>query len=283
MTIPGDDFQIGVVCSRGADPSKGGRPYNEDNFLVCDGRGVRYRDGEREHVEQRQGFGVLVAVADGMGGHQHGELAASAAVQALSRLFFREPPRDPESALHSFMVQGHRKLRARALQSKMGDIGTTLVALWVLGHVAYWAHVGDSRLYLIRGESVTQLSRDHTRGEFARRDGRAAPSRPRGLAQSFIFGSRGIGCDGDVRVDAGTDTGEVTLLAGDVLLMCTDGLSNFIPHHRLARAVRELPDPQECARHLVMRAIEAGSDDNITALLLRVVRSPHEPDVLTLW
>lgn len=278
-----DDFRTGFVCSRGADPAHGGRSQNEDNYLICHGSQLRFRDGDQDRIVTREGSGLLVAVADGMGGHQHGDLAASAAVQALSRLYYRERPVDPEAALHSFLVQGHRKLRARALEGKLSNIGTTLVVAWILDHCAYWAHVGDSRIYLMRSGELMQLSRDQTRGEFARRDGRAQPSRPRGLAQSFIFGSRGLGCDGDVRVDAGTDTGQEVLLEDDLLLLCSDGLTNFVPSHRITQILTSHADPTDGARALVKRAIAAGSDDNITAVVLRVIRSPREPDMLTLW
>lgn len=278
-----DDICVGFVCSRGADPARGGRTHNEDNYLLCRDGQIRFRDGDQDRVVVRSGSGVLVSVADGMGGHQHGDLAAGAAVQALSRLYYRDRPRDPESALHSFLVQGHRKLRARAVKGNLSNIGTTLAVVWVLDYSAYWAHVGDSRIYLYRNRSLTQLSRDHTRGEFARRDGRDMPPRPKGLAQSFIFGSRGLGCDGDVRIDAGTDTGQEVLLEGDQLVLCTDGLTNFVPSHRIAQILAEHPDPTESSRVLVKRAIAAGSDDNITALVVRVVRSPREPEMLSLW
>lgn len=278
-----DDFHVGVVCSRGADPAQGGRSHNEDNYLVCQDGQIRYRDGDQDRIATRSGSGVLISVADGMGGHQHGDLAAGAAVQALSRLYYRARPAEPEAALHSFLVQGHRKLRERASQGRLSNIGTTLAVVWVLDHVAHWAHVGDSRIYLFRNGELSQLTCDHTRGEFARRDGRATPIRPKGLAQSFIFGSRGLGCDGDIRIDAGTDTGQEDLLAGDQIMLCTDGLTSFVPSHRIAQIMQVSDRPQDCARALVKRAIAAGSDDNITALVLRVVRSPNEPDMLSLW
>lgn len=278
-----DDFTLGLVCSRGADPAQGGRKHNEDNYLICQDGLIRYRQGQTEKVLRKPGHGLLMAVADGMGGHRHGELASSAAVQALCRLYYRKAPRDPESALHAFLVRGHRKLREKAVTRQMGDIGTTLATCWIIDHWLYWAHVGDSRIYLLRGETITQLTRDHTRGEFARRDGRASPMKPKSLAQNFLFGSRGLGSDDDIRIDAGTDTGSQTLFVGDHLLLCSDGLSNFVPSHRIARAVWDAENPAACAQWLVDRAIAAGSDDNITVMILRVERSPHEPDMLTVW
>lgn len=277
------DYTVGLVCSTGAPPSQGGRSHNEDNYLVCRSGEIRFRDGNEEKVLHRSGHGLLASVADGMGGHRFGDLAAAAAVQALSRVYYREHPTDPEGTLHSFLLQGHRKLRARAIQGSMGDIGTTLAAVWLIKHHAYWAHVGDSRIYHLREDIFTRLTRDQTRGEFAARDGRPAPSHATSLAQSFIFGSRGMGIDGDVRIDAGTDTGGLKLLTGDQLLLCTDGLTNAVPDHRLASALKESQDPADCAAWLVERAIAAGSKDNITVLIIRVNRSLNEPVELTLW
>jgi protein phosphatase len=278
-----DDFHVGYVCSRGADPAQGGRPFNEDNYLICQDDLIRFRETDQDQTTVRAGNGVLVAVADGMGGHQYGALAAGAAVQALSRLYYRQKPVDPESALHSFLIQAHRRLRARALEGQLSNIGTTLAVVWIIDYYAYWAHVGDSRIYLLRNGALSQLSRDQTRGEFARRDGRSSPNRPNGLAQSFIFGSRGLGIDGDIRIDAGTDTGQEVLLRDDVLCLCSDGLTNFVPGHRITQILHTHPDPFESARLLVKRAIAAGSDDNITVVVLRVLDSPRDLDSLTLW
>ena len=277
------DYTVGLICSTGAPVSRGGRSHNEDNYLLCRTGEIRFRDGSEEKILHRSGHGMLAAVADGMGGHRFGDLAAAAAVQALSRLFYRERPNDPESTLHSFFLQGHRKLRARAIEGRMGDIGTTLASVWLIDHHAYWAHVGDSRIYHLRGDTLTSLTRDHTRGEFARRDGRPTPIHARSLAQSFIFGSRGIGVDGEVRIDAGTDTGKQELLTGDYLLLCTDGLTSAVPDHRLASALQETREPSTCAAWLANRAIAAGSDDNITVMIIRVDRSLNEPPELTLW
>lgn len=277
------DYTVGLICSTGAPPSRGGREHNEDNYLLCRSGEIRYRSGSEETILRRSGSGLLAAVADGMGGHRFGELAAAAAVQALSRLYYREETSDPEAALHNFFLQSHRKLRARAIQGRMGDIGTTLASTWIIEHRAYWTHVGDSRIYHLRGDTLSCLTRDHTRGEFAARDGRATPKHASSLSQSFIFGSRGLGLSDDIRIDAGTDTGTQELLTGDYLLLCSDGLTSAVPDHRLASALKEQGDPSACAAWLADRAIAAGSTDNITILIIRVDRSPHQPIERTLW
>ena len=93
-----DRYSVGVVCSIGVGAERGGRAPNQDNYLVCREGTVRWRNGDHEQIvdapERRE---VLLAVADGMGGHEDGEIAAAASVQALSRLYNRSVPREPEA------------------------------------------------------------------------------------------------------------------------------------------------------------------------------------------
>lgn len=267
---------IAAVCTIGIGAKRGGRSSNQDNYLICLDGEVRWREGEAEHIEQGAGAGALVAVADGMGGHDHGELASAAAVQALARLYRRGRPALPETTLRTWALQAHRRLRARAQAEGITNMGTTLTVAWVLGDTAYWVQVGDSRLYHQRGEQLRRLTRDHTRGEFATRDQRRMPSEPQYLAQNFIFGSRGLGDDEGIRIDPGVDSGQVRIRAGDRLLLCSDGLSAMVPDHRIRDALREGMGTASCAAWLVDRALAAGSDDNITVLVL----SAGEPDTL---
>lgn len=265
-----DRVTVGVVCSRGIGPARGGREHNEDNYLVCRGREARYRRGAEEEVREIESAGLLFAVADGMGGHADGELASTAAVQALSRLFRRGVPADPERHLHRFVLDAHRRLRSKVGELGPVRMGTTLTVAWVLDGRAYWVHVGDSRLYHWRDGQFRRLTRDHTRAEFARRDGRSVGEDGHVLAQSFVFGSRGMGDDREVRVDLGIDTGLVDLRAGDRLVLCSDGLTGFVEDARIASLLTQLPEPQPAAVGLMERSLASGSDDNVTVLVVRV-------------
>lgn len=268
-------YSVGVVCSVGVGPERGGRSRNEDNYLVCrDGR-VVWREGDREARHAvAEAPGVLLAVADGMGGHEDGELASAAAVQAVSRLYTRQRPADPEQVLRGFLLDAHARIRARVAVGGPVKMGTTLTVAWVLGAEAHWVHVGDSRLYHWRAGRLTRLSRDHTRAEFAARDRRQEPKNPQYLSQNFIYGSRGLGDDAGLRIDRGIDTGTVTLQAGDRLLLCSDGLSGRVEDAWIAAALQNTPDPAACAGGLLERAIANMSDDNVTVLILRVDEVP---------
>ena len=279
-------FTVGVVCTRGVGPERGGRAQNEDNYLVCRNGQARWRQGDREEITAIPGEGVMVAVADGMGGHAHGDLASSAAVQAISRLYRRGVPPDPEAALHSFVHQTHQRLRRRLEEHGPVNTGTTLTIAWLVGARAWWVHVGDSRLYHYRAGSLRRLTRDQTRREFAERDGRELRIDQDFLVQNFVFGSRGMGHDEELRIDPGTDTGSLDLQPGDRLILCSDGLTGVVPDHRIRDAVMEAPEPSACASWLVERAMAAGTDDNITVLVIRVDRIGPGPEAegrYTLW
>jgi protein phosphatase len=277
---PSGRYTVGVVCSVGIGARRGGRARNEDNYLVCrDGR-ARWREEDGEAVADAPiSSAVLLAVADGMGGHDDGHVASSAAVQALARLYQRPPPPDPEGTLRDFFLDAHRRLRARLATNGKVKMGTTLTAAWILGGRLYWAHVGDSRLYHWREGRIARITRDHTRGEFARRDHRPTPLQPEHLAQSFLYGSRGLGDDTGLRIDRGFDTGSFLLRPGDRVLLCTDGLSGVVEDTWIGDLLRNVPEPTACAVSLTERAIACESDDNITTVVMRVEGAAGvEPD-----
>jgi protein phosphatase len=274
-----DQVTIGVVCTAGIGQEKGGRSRNEDNYLVCRNGQVRYRKAEDEKVQEAETVGVLLAIADGMGGHRDGDLASTAAVQAVSRLFRHgRRPQDPEKALREHVLLCHRRLRRKAAEQGPVHMGTTLTTAWIIGGKLAWVHVGDSRLLICRNGVLEILTRDHTRGEFARRDGRPVGTDQGYLAQNFVYGSRGIGNDDAIRIDPGLDTGYFQLFPGDRVILCSDGLSAFVETKRIHDVLKHRPEPQDAATALVERAIATGSDDNISVLVARIDRLEAEDD-----
>lgn len=265
---------IGVVCSVGVGAARGGRARNEDNYLICAGDRASWRDGDSEHHEGAQGEGFLVAVCDGMGGHADGELASATAVRVLSKLYRPQVPADLPRAMVRYVLDAHTRLYWKAREAGPVTMGTTLTAAWVVGRHAAWVHVGDSRLYLLREGRLRQLSRDHTRNEFSERDGR--PVQPEGihLAQSFIYGSRGLGDDSRLRLQRDLDAGWEQLEVGDRLLLCSDGLSGVVDDASIADCLEQVPDPQAAAVACLERAIARGATDNITVVVVRVDRLP---------
>ncbi|MFZ5482515.1 MAG: PP2C family protein-serine/threonine phosphatase [Myxococcota bacterium] len=265
---------VGLVCTVGVGPERGGRAGNEDNYLVCrDGR-IVWREGEREHVTTVAAQPTtLLAVADGMGGHEDGEIASAAAVQALSRLFLAAAPPKPEEALRHFVLDAHLRLRERLAVDGRVKMGTTLTVAWVIADRCFWVQVGDSRLYHWRRGRIVRVTRDQTRAEFARRDNRAEPQNAFNLSQNFIYGSRGLGDDRGLRLDLGIDTGSFSLQEGDRVVLCTDGLSGRVEDALIADVLDHVAEPGACAVSLMERAIAHHSDDNITVMVARVDRA----------
>ena len=271
-------YTIGFVCDIGVGPDHGGRHRNEDNFLLCQSGTVQFRD--REGIIQRQdqaGDGVLVAVCDGMGGHEDGDLASATAVQVLAKLYQPGSPQRAARVLLNYLLDSHQQLYQAARRDGPVSMGTTVTVAWLLGGTVAWAQVGDSRLYLFRSGRLVQLSADQTRNEFARRDGRPQLDEGDHLVQSFIYGSRGLGDDPSLRLDHGLDSGAEVLHPGDRLLLCTDGLTGTAHDSGVAHLLGHHPDPQEAAEALYDHALMVGSRDNITAMVVRVDEVNEHP------
>jgi len=270
-------YRIGVVCERGLPEEEGGRSRNEDNYLVCHRGEARWLHREQPHTEPSDGDGVLLAVLDGIGGHDEGHVASGAAAKVLAKLYQPGAPQRPTRVLTRYIHESHQKLhyRARGPDGRV-RMGTTLLACWILQGTMSWVNVGDSRLYLMRAGRLSQLSVDQTRNAFLVRDGKPPVNGGDHLAQGFIYGSRGLGHDQQLRIEDDLDNGKVMLSPHDVLLLCTDGVSEVLSEAEMADLLLRLPDPQQCADRLVAAALAAGSTDNLTALILRVDQLPDE-------
>ncbi len=263
-------LQIGLVCDLGVGERFGGRRRNEDNYLVCHNGSVRYR---LEHSEQRLiqwGEGTLVAVCDGMGGHEDGDVASAAAVQVLAKLYRPGLPRNAEQVLRKYVEGAHRQLYEAVSEDGPVSMGTTVTVAWVVGGALHWVNVGDSRLYLWRSGTLQQLTVDQTRNAFARRDGKTETPDGHHLVQNFIYGSRGLGDNTLLRIEEGLDTGSVDVQPGDRVILCTDGLTKAVSNERIARMLGERGPPQPTSEQLTDLAKRLGSRDNITTLIVDV-------------
>jgi len=268
-------YTIGVVCEIGIGAERGGRSANEDNYLICQGNDIRYLENDREHREQCSGDGLLLAVCDGMGGHEHGQVASTTAARVMAKLHRPGSPKDPPRSLIKYIQESHRQLYWRARDNGPVKMGTTLTVCWILNGNAVWAQVGDSRLYLFRNDNLIRLTPEHTRNEFARRDGREPSPDGDHLCQTFIYGSRGIGDNTSLRLELGFDSGSEPLLRDDMLLLCSDGLSGALDDVDIADVLRRESNPDSAAEALLHTAIAHGSTDNVTALIIRVDEAPE--------
>ena len=236
------------------------RAANEDSFLIDD-----------EHQ--------LFIVADGMGGHQGGGYASSNAVKSIREEMIRlestqestQPLADQSGRttaqvrlLHALQKTNELLFKKAAEDSSLRGMGTTVTAIQLDPVGANIAHVGDSRLYLMRAGRLQQISRDHSwvqeqvdAGVLSEEEARIHP------LKNII--TRSMGHDRDLLVDLLREE----FLQDDKFLLCSDGLTNMVPDETIADILRRM-EPEAAAKELIRLALEAGGQDNITAVLVQI-------------
>jgi serine/threonine protein phosphatase PrpC len=212
---------------------------------------------------------TVFAVADGLGGHQGGEVASAAAVEPLAALDGREfaDPGEAAEALAAAIREGNAAILERAAGDPgLWGMGTTVTAAALAGdHHLQLAHVGDSRAYLLRDGSLEQLTIDHTIvGELVRR-GRLTPQQAAIHPERSIL-TRAVGLDPRVPVDT---PDPVELRDGDQVLLCSDGLTEAVDEDQIAELLSAGDDGEAACGSLIDAANAAGGPDNITVVLLR--------------
>jgi serine/threonine protein phosphatase PrpC len=246
------------------------RRHNEDSHLILplDGGGIPSGTGACTLSIQEPG--LLLAVADGMGGHLGGEVASSKCVENLaSEIFTRlhsseSAQLDLASILQQAVEATHQAVFTFAREyAKNQTMGTTLTAALVCGTRADLAQVGDSRAYLFREGNLVLLTQDQTIGNQLRNRG-ADPSLLSAQIQEYL--TQAVGAQRDVKVAMTA----VDLEPGDLLLLCSDGLYKAISPEEFLDILEIKVPPAEKAAHLVARANENGGPDNITVILAEI-------------
>ncbi|MGA2134540.1 MAG: PP2C family serine/threonine-protein phosphatase [Bryobacteraceae bacterium] len=214
--------------------------------------------------------GLLAAVADGMGGHVAGAEASSMAIRILSEKYFADSA-PPQAALTRAFHAANAAIYKQSRDPGRRGMGTTCTALAILGGQAYCAHVGDSRLYLVRDGEIHQLTEDHSKAMELARQGVITPEEARRHPErNIIF--RAFGRDPDLAVAAWTDP--LALRAGDCFVLSSDGLHDLVSDAAIREAVVRC-NPRQACDDLVGQARAAGGFDNITVIVGQV-RPPVE-------
>jgi PPM family protein phosphatase len=214
-------------------------------------------------AEQARSHGWLFVVADGVGGHEKGEVASRTAVETVLEGFREAPRAQPLSSLLQSLV---RKANTRVLEAGMSSgMATTLVACALRYDRAVIAHVGDSRCYLIRQKTARVLTRDHTVASEHARLGLLSSEDMAGAETRHIL-SRSLGTELSVSVE----TSDHQVLPGDVLVLCSDGLHGALSSSDIAAIVSETANVELAARRLVTLANEKDGSDNVSAQVVRV-------------
>ncbi|MHB8532183.1 MAG: Stp1/IreP family PP2C-type Ser/Thr phosphatase [Solirubrobacteraceae bacterium] len=206
----------------------------------------------------------LFVVADGMGGAQAGEVASRVAVEAFGAGLpdGEQPERALEALAQHANAQIHELSHANAEQAGMG---TTLTAVYVGEHEVAIAHVGDSRAYVLRDGQLLRLTDDHSLVDELMRQGRLTPEEAVEHPQRSVI-TRALGIEGDVEVDTRSFHGQ----AGDVYLLCSDGLTTMIDEQQIADLLNRAQRLRDAGEALIAAANSAGGRDNITVVLLRL-------------
>jgi protein phosphatase len=242
------------------------RSNNEDDLSVVDlteGREVVGCDASNREVGEK---GILVAVADGVGGRRAGEVASELALDVLAREIEDLAGQCPRRDLFKTAVErvNERVWKEARRESERKGMATTLTAAIVCGQRAVFAHVGDSRAHVLRDGRIRQITRDHSYVQSlveagVLREEEAAKSPYRNVILQAIGRDRKV----EVALDA------LELSPGDLLLLCTDGLSDKVRLEEMAERFSSA-DLREAVEKLIALANERGGEDNITALACRV-------------
>jgi len=236
----------------------------------------KFRQGNEDYIgyaapetpERAQSLGWLFAVADGVGGHEFGEIASHAAIESILEGFRSAPSSEPHPALLQRLVRkaNINVVDAGRVQTPGGvSMATTVVACALRYDRATIAHVGDSRCYLIRRNEAALLTRDHTLvNEQVRLGVLTADEARESDSRHMLSRSLGVGLFVNVDVD------EHQVLAGDVLVLCSDGLHGSVTASEIAAVAGNAADLNKAAQRLVDLANQRDGSDNISLQIIRV-------------
>lgn len=234
-----------------------------------------YRENNEDSIDVKQFPDLTVSiVADGMGGQAAGEIASKRAIEIIPRELRKNiaPNLNPDGVKNTTkraIVQANEEIMAMgALDKDYKNMGTTVVmAIWRKGPELFVAGVGDSRAYLIRNKKIQQLTVDHSLAQALVEAKTISPAeakdhRFRNVLWKYL-GSKEVG--------EGPDVGVIPLQASDRFLLCTDGLTGVVPDEQLATVISAATDMQQCAEGLGQLALDQGSRDNVSCIVIDVV------------
>ena len=238
------------------------RENNEDSFS--------YWEPDDDALFERAGR--LAVVADGMGGHEGGQVASRLAVEvvveAYAGSFSGAMQPNPQECLQHAFAEAHREIQQQALSNaNLNGMGTTCTAFSVVGNGLHFAHIGDSRLYLLTEGKLRILTRDHTLVARWVENGVVRPEDAEKHPQKHVL-TAALGVAEEVQPDFPKEL--LSLRKGDALLLCTDGLWGQVEQNEIQEALASQP-PRKACGSLMKMAKDRGGPDNITLQIMRIV------------
>ncbi|HYK01160.1 MAG TPA: Stp1/IreP family PP2C-type Ser/Thr phosphatase [Thermoanaerobaculia bacterium] len=219
--------------------------------------------------------GRLLVVADGMGGHRGGATASRIAGETVKAQFLGSETVDIATSLREALARANARIYSEAQSNPdLRGMGTTTSALAVRGEHGWLAHVGDSRIYLVRGDTIRQLTEDHSLVATMVREGLLTPQEAEVHPRRNVL-QRSMGVADDVEIDV---RGPFQLQEGDTFILCSDGLHGLVKEQELKEIAQGTID--EAADEFLRKALERGAPDNVTVIVARVERSDVDSDAL---
>lgn len=239
-----------------------------DTFSITDTGRLRNSNQDCLFCEENAvgKFPNLFLVADGMGGHKAGDLASRLCIDEIVKQIRDSQARTPVSAFEQAISVANTCVYERSMEDfELAGMGTTIVGAMIENNTAYIVNIGDSRLYRLH-EKLEQITVDHSLVEEMVQSGEIQKEEMRTHPNKNII-TRALGTDNLVRPDCF----EVKVEEGDVLLLCSDGLTNMVDDHEIEKIViRHKEDMKLAGENLVRQANEAGGKDNISVILVRL-------------
>jgi len=247
----GRPLAVTAACLTDAGPT---RPSNEDSVAV------RTPDDISALLHK----GVLALVADGMGGHQAGEVASGIAARRVPEVYYDETAGPHDALLKAFEAANHDILQTARREEKLRGMGTTCTALAVVNGMAYLAHVGDSRAYLLRGGQIYCLTEDHSAIMELVRQGLMSRTEAHDHEDRNVI-LRAVGTREHLEVESWREP--LALWPDDRLVLCSDGLYETVDEDEI-RTIASAEAPAEACRKLIHAAVERVASDNVTVAVL---------------
>lgn len=243
------------------------RQANEDCFLI---NNIIERSSATLTLNQSglffSRYGLLCAIADGMGGEAGGAIASHLALKILASdmLDLADCP-DVESSIERIresIMQAHQVLTQQtAVNPSLGNMGATIVGTYLRPGFGVSFHAGDSRLYRLRESALAQLTTDHSVENLElHRTGEMPTGNKSGAITNCLGGGPGATCSPEIQ--------KISFKTGDTLMLCSDGLSDYLPLETIERVLTSEADPRRKVSHLIEGAVGAGTRDNVTVLLV---------------
>lgn len=211
--------------------------------------------------------GTLTIVADGMGGHASGEVASQMAIELISEFYYADQTSAAAEALRKAVELANSEIYAASISDeKYFGMGTTVIALVLLDKTAYAAHVGDSRLYRLRGGELKQMTMDHSQVMEMFKQGVISWEETKNHDDKNII-LRAVGTQKEVEVEI---SAPFAVEPNDEFLLCSDGLCDMLDDEEILEIWTQAQDVHEAGERLVRRAKDNGGHDNVTVALLRI-------------